>query len=127
MRRPRDDQLLRAQAAYYLATGLWPLFHRRSFEAVTGPKVDFWLVQTVGVLVTAIGAGLALASRRRRPPDELRVVAGVAAAGLAVVDVVHVARRRIRPVYLVDAVVDGVFGVALVRGVREVDSGRVEI
>jgi hypothetical protein len=51
------------QAAYYLMTGLWPLFHRRSFEAVTGPKTDYWLVRTVGVLVAAIGGG------RRSPCD----------------------------------------------------------
>jgi hypothetical protein len=35
------------QAAFYISTGLWPLLHRHSFERVTGPKVDFWLAQTV--------------------------------------------------------------------------------
>ncbi|MGQ0534782.1 MAG: hypothetical protein ACT4PT_01775 [Methanobacteriota archaeon] len=32
------------QTAYYLAMGGWPLVHRASFEAVTGPKTDDWLV-----------------------------------------------------------------------------------
>ena len=29
---------------------------RRSFEAVTGPKIDYWLVRTVGGLLVAVGA-----------------------------------------------------------------------
>src|SRR5687767_15962642 len=61
------------QAVYYLGTGVWPLLHRRSFERLTGKKTDFWLAQTVGVTVMAIGAALAQASAsgRRRPPPEL--------------------------------------------------------
>ena len=92
------------QAAFYLSTGIWPLFHRRSFERVTGPKTDFWLAQTVGILVAATGVGLAHAASRRRPVAcELRTVAITGAAGLALIDVVFVARRRISPVYLLDA------------------------
>ncbi len=34
-----------------MATGLWPLVHRRSFEAVTGRKTYWWLVNTVGSLL----------------------------------------------------------------------------
>ena len=79
-------RVLAAQSSYYLGTGLWPLLDRRSFEAVTGPKTDFWLVETVGAMVAAIGAGLALAARRDRLPDELRVTAITAAAGLGLVD-----------------------------------------
>ena len=41
-----------AQAIYYIATGVWSLVGIRSFQAVTGPKIDTWLVKTVGVLVT---------------------------------------------------------------------------
>jgi hypothetical protein len=39
----------------------------RSFQAVTGPKTDLWLVQTVGVLVTVIGLTLCLATFRKSP------------------------------------------------------------
>jgi hypothetical protein len=91
-------------AAYYVSTGLWPLLHRSTFERLTGRKADFWLAQTVGVTVSAIGAGLAHAASRRRPvPVELRTVACGAAAGLALIDLLFVARRRIPPVYLLDA------------------------
>ena len=102
------------QAAYYLATGIWPLLHRRSFEAVTGPKVDFWLVRTVGVTVAAIGAGLALSVRRGRPTGDMRVTALLAAAGLAGIDVVYVLRGRISRVYLLDAAIEVAFAVSLV-------------
>jgi hypothetical protein len=43
-----------AQGAYYLLTGVWPLLSLRTFELVTGPKTDDWLVRTVGVLVLAV-------------------------------------------------------------------------
>lgn len=91
------------QAGYYIATGLWPLAHRRSFEQLTGPKTDFWLAQTVGVTVVAIGVGLAHAATSRQPvARELRTVAMGSAVGLALVDLVFVARRRVGPVYLAD-------------------------
>jgi hypothetical protein len=100
------------QSAYFVATGVWPLLHRRSFEALTGPKTDFWLVQTVGVCVGAVGVGLAQAARRGSVSPELRTVAVLTSASLAAVDVVFVARRRISPVYLADAAVEA----ALVAG-----------
>lgn len=46
------------QGIYFLATGIWSLVHIASFQKVTGPKTDLWLVKTVGLLVIAIGAGL---------------------------------------------------------------------
>jgi hypothetical protein len=98
------------QAAFYISTGVWPLLHRTSFERVTGPKLDFWLAQTVGVTVAAIGAGLAqAASQRPRVAPELRTVAVMSAAGLSLLDLVFVARRRISPIYLLDAVAEGAF------------------
>ena len=54
------------QAGLYLSTGIWPLAHRRSFEWVTGRKTDFWLAQTVGATVAAVGLGLAQAASRRQ-------------------------------------------------------------
>lgn len=111
--RPTQAQVASSQAAFYVTTGLWSLLHRRSFERVTGPKADFWLAQTVGVVVAAIGAGLGRSVVTRRPisPD-LRLTAGLSAAALALVDVYFVAQRRISPVYLLDAAAEG----ALVAG-----------
>jgi hypothetical protein len=92
------------QAAFYVSTGVWPLLHRHSFERVTGAKADFWLAQTVGATIAAIGVGLAQAAARpQEVAPELRTVAVTSAAGLMLIDVIFVARRRISPIYLLDA------------------------
>lgn len=100
MRLPRRG-VLRAQAAYYAATAVWPLVHMRSFEFVSGPKTDRWLVRTVGLLLGATAASLWAGAPEERLSSS--VLAAGAAASLAAIDVVYVARRRIRPVYLLDA------------------------
>ena len=48
------------------------------FERATGPKTEWWLVQTVGVLVTVVGAVLLWGARSERVTPELR---GLGAAG----------------------------------------------
>jgi hypothetical protein len=48
--------IARVQGWFYLLTGLWAILDIDSFQRVTGPKVDLWLVKTVGVLVIVIGA-----------------------------------------------------------------------
>ena len=90
---------------YYLATGLLPFASRGAFESITGPKRDFWLVQTVGALVGVTGASLALAARDGRAVEEasIKTLAIGSAVSLAAVDVVFVTRRRISPIYLLDA------------------------
>ena len=88
------------QGVYFFTTGVWPLFHLRSFMAVTGPKTDGWLVKTVGVLVAVIGATLMTAARR---PG----LATMAAGGLGAIDVIYATRGRIAKIYLCDAVVEG--------------------
>ena len=78
----------------------------RSFEAVTGPKQDRWLVKMVGALALANGGALAFGLRRTHVADETVALAIMSALAFATIDVVYVARRRIRPVYLVDAAVE---------------------
>lgn len=95
--------ILRAQAVYYMGTGTWAVVHRRSFEAVTGRKADYWLVRTVGLLAAAIGGSLLAAARRDRPSREAVVLAVAAGAAFSTVDMVGVASRTLRPVYLGDA------------------------
>src|SRR5215475_2368904 len=51
------------QGAYLLATGVWPVVHLRSFEWTTGPKLEGWLVKTLGGLIAAIGTTLLCAAR----------------------------------------------------------------
>jgi len=98
--------LAKAQGSYYAATGVWPLLHMRSFLEVTGPKTDLWLVQTVGALVTCVGGQLLLSAADSAEAKKLRPLAVGSAAALAAVEVVHVARKRISPIYLLDAIAE---------------------
>ena len=92
---------------YLMATGLWSLTHRPSFERVTGPKEDYWLVETVGALAIAIGASLGVAVRRRTQEPETQILAAASciAFGLASVR----ASRTESRVYLGDALLEAVF------------------
>jgi len=100
---PLDRVVAAGQGAYFLVTGLWPLVSLRSFYAVTGPKRDGWLVQTVGSMIACIGSALLLGARRRTVAPELRWLAMSSAAALMAVDVVFVRQRRIPRIYLADA------------------------
>lgn len=80
-----------------------PFVSRRAFEAVTGPKLEWWLVESVGAVVTAVGVALLSGARSGRITPELRGLAAGCAAGLGAIDTVYVARRRIAPTYLLDA------------------------
>jgi hypothetical protein len=104
---PLSSGLAVAQGAFYVATGVWPIVHLRSFEAVTGPKPEGWLVKTVGALIAVVGGTLLAAGLRRRVPPELMLLATGSAASLAAVDLVY-SPQRISPVYLLDAVAEGV-------------------
>jgi hypothetical protein len=97
------QRALLAQGAYYVGTGVAPFASRRAFEAVTGRKGEWWLVQTVSGLVTVVGGSLISAALRRNTSAEVLAVAAGSAATLAAIDVVYVAKRRIAPTYLVDA------------------------
>lgn len=93
------------QAAYYAATGLFPFASRRAFEAVTGPKPEWWLVLTVGGLTSVVAATLGQAARHRRVTDEVALLGAGSAVALGAIDVVYGGpKRRISPVYLVDGI-----------------------
>ena len=94
------------QGVFYLATGIWPLIDIDSFQAVTGPKMDLWLVRTVGVLVAVIGAVLVTAARRQRLGAEIMLLAVGSALGLAAIDIIYVLSGTISPIYLADAVAE---------------------
>jgi hypothetical protein len=102
----RSNALLLGQGAFYMATGLWPLLNIRSFEKITGPKTDRWLVKTAGVLVTAIGSTLTIAGVRKSRGIEIPILAIGSAIGLTAIDVNYAAKRRISKVYLLDAIAE---------------------
>jgi hypothetical protein len=86
--------------------GLWPLLHMRSFEAVTGPKADRWLVRTVAGLMVANG----VVQWRAEPSSDglaaaRRIGLGTALT-LGTIDVTCAAPHRISRMYLVDAALE---------------------
>lgn len=95
--------VLGGQALYYVLTGIWPVLHMPSFEAITGPKVDDWLVRMVGLLAATIGVTLAVAVRARRWGPEVRTLAILSAVAFATIDLRYALSGRISPIYLADA------------------------
>ena len=116
---PRQVSL--AQGVFNLLGGLWPLVSMASFEAVYGPKVDKWLVRTVGGLLVTAG----VAQLAARSDDELRIarVLGLGVAGtLGAIDAVYVPRGRISAMYLQDLACEAFWMVAWRRAVRPVQN-----
>jgi hypothetical protein len=99
-----------AQGLYLLATGVWPLVHYRSFEKLTGPKADRWLVQTVAGLGVTVGWTMLTSGLRAGPSAEAMAATRRLGVGSALtfgtIDIAYGATGRIRPIYLADAVVE---------------------
>jgi hypothetical protein len=111
--------LLGAQSAYYGITGLWPLIHYDSFERLTGPKSERWLVETVSGLITVIAASLAIGSRRPVVDSQSLALAAGSAAALGGIDVLYLARGRLRLVYGADAAAQGAFVALIAQSIYE--------
>jgi hypothetical protein len=94
------------QGGYYLLTGIWALVDIYSFQLVTGPKTDLWLVRTVAVLIAVSGAVLLTAAYRRRISPEIFLLAVGQALGLAAIDIIYASMGRISAIYLADAAVE---------------------
>lgn len=101
-----------AQGWYFLASGLWPVFHLRSFIAVTGPKTDYWLVQAFGVLVAAVGAVFLVRGLQARIDATTRQFGLATSLALAAIDVWFVSAGAISAIYLADAAVELLLAVA---------------
>lgn len=101
--KPKLHHVAILQGLYWLATGIWPFLHLPSFLWVTGPKEDIWLLYTVSVLITVIGAVLLLAGFRRRTTQEIKVLGIAGAAGLAGIDMYYALSDVIWDIYLLDA------------------------
>lgn len=103
------------QAGYYAITGIFPLLTRRGFEAVTGKKTDWWLVQMVGLLALGNGVALAAGTRSERISEETLTLAILSALSFAAIDIAYVFKRRIAAVYLADAAIELILAGTLLR------------
>jgi hypothetical protein len=100
------DRVAMVQGAYYLATGVWPIVHMRSFEAITGPKKERWLVRTVGGMIASVGGFFLWKGLARRADGFDTCLATSSAAWLTGVDCWYSLRGRISLIYLADAVLE---------------------
>ena len=108
--------VLRLQGVYYIITGLWPVVSIYSFELISGPKTDDWLVKMVGLLAASIGLALLVAARGTRPSAE-GIVLGVASAlSFTAIDVFYVLNGTLLEVYLLDALLEVCIVVLLLGG-----------
>lgn len=101
-----------AQGCYFFLTGVWPIFGINSFQLVTGPKHDLWLVKTVGTVLAVIGAALIVAGAFSEITSSTVFLALGSAAAVAAVDVTYVTKKVISPVYLLDAAAEGLLIIA---------------
>jgi hypothetical protein len=111
------------QSAFYVGTGVWPLIDMGTFEKVTGPKTDDWLVKTVGACVAVVGGVVGLAASRNRITPEIALLGAGTAAALTGIDLVYVAKGRISPIYLLDAAAEtALIALWAVAGTDEVEA-----
>jgi hypothetical protein len=94
------------QGLYYFISGVWPLLSITSFQIVTGPKVDIWLVKTVGSLLMVTGLVLIMVAIRRRTSLEIIILAIGNAFALTVIEVIYWSNGTISAIYLLDSVVE---------------------
>ena len=94
------------QGLYYFITGLWALLSMRTFEKVTGPKTDHWLVRTIGLMLVVIGLALITGGVRKTITPEMAVLGVGTAGALLGIDVFNVSIKKIPRIYLLDAVAE---------------------
>jgi hypothetical protein len=81
----------------------------RSFEKVSGPKTDKWLVRTVSGLLITIGfEQIRAASNAGGGAAAKRLGLGTAAT-LVAIDIIYATKGRISKVYLLDAAIEALF------------------
>lgn len=104
------------QGLYYFITGLWPIVYMSGFLAFTGPKVDLWLVRTVGWLLVVSGIVLMMAAARRKQRCAEIASLGIGnAVVLGVADTFFALTGQIPGVYLLDAAAEAIFVVLWIR------------
>lgn len=70
------SSVARAQGAFNVVSGVWPLVGMRSFEAVYGPRTDRWLAYTVAGPLTTVG----VTQLKGRSSEQARLLAAWASA-----------------------------------------------
>lgn len=104
------------QGFYYLLTGLWPIFSSSTFQKVTGPKEDVWLVKTVGAIITVVGSALLASVLLDEITASTLILSIESIIVFMIVDINYVVKKIIPPIYLVDAVTQFVLFILILLG-----------
>jgi hypothetical protein len=115
--------VLLAQGSYYLLTGVWPPVSIGTFQAVTGPKTDLWLVQTVGILAAVIGFTILSAACVCGVTREIAVLSVGSALGFASIDLLYGLTGVISRISIIDAAIQAGIVVFVRTGLRPYRSG----
>ncbi|MBC2644378.1 hypothetical protein H5400_37035 [Rhodococcus wratislaviensis] len=103
---PGGNSIAHAHGLFNMLGGLWPLLHRRSFEALFGTKNDRWLLYTVGGLLTGNGVVQILSTDSAEGWRRARDLGVATATVLLTIDLLYVPAGRIPKMYLLDAAVE---------------------
>ena len=103
--------LLIVHGLYLLIGGGWPLVHWKSFEAVTGPKLDEFLVHTVALLLILVG-NILLGQRRTAVERSAVQLAMGTSLILGTVAIVSAAGGWVWKVYFIDGTIHLLFVLA---------------
>jgi hypothetical protein len=101
--------ILWLQTLYFFLLSVWPILHMQSFEKVSGPKKNDWLVKTVSVLLIADSICFASALFTDAVSLPVILLAITSAAALLLIDLIYVLKKNISRVYLFDAVIEFAF------------------
>lgn len=103
----------RIHGTYFLVGGAWPLISLDTFEAVTGPKHDDWLVRSVALLLVV--AGIILFTQPKRYIERSAVTLAIGTSfSLGCVAMISSAGGWISSVYFLDGTMHLLFAAAWV-------------
>jgi hypothetical protein len=103
---PEARALALLHGGFLMAAGAWPVASIRSFEWVTGPKSDKWLVKTVGTLIAIAGGVVVSSARRDRLTPEVVALANGISGALGYISFHYARKRRISRIYYLDTVME---------------------
>lgn len=86
-----------------MITGLWPIFSMHSFQKVTGPKTDEWLVKTIGMLITVSGFNLLRSAFHHQISKDTAFNSIGQAFSIGSVSLFYSLKGRIPKIYLLEA------------------------
>lgn len=107
------DWVVAVQGSYYLLTGVWPIVHLESFEAVTGPKDSIFLLHMVSALIIIVAITLLVSLRNEKTVSILFLAVGTP---LSFMSIELFYRAQIRWVYFIDFAIEAIILAAIAYG-----------